>query len=57
MLTKKIKALEEEVSKNLKLKDLVLIEIKAILAKTLAEIELSPKVAQVQPQKQQLPIV
>ena len=42
MLTKEIKALEEEVAKNVKLKDLVLIEIKAILAKTLAEIELSP---------------
>jgi len=57
LLTKEIKALEEEVAKNLKLKDLVLIEIKAILAKTLAEIEHSPEVAQVKPQKQQLPIV
>ena len=37
-MTKKIKSLELEVAKNDKLADLVLIEIKATIAKSLAQI-------------------
>jgi len=37
-MTKKIKSLEQEVAKNDKLADLVLIEIKATIAKSLAQI-------------------
>ena len=37
-MTKKIKSLEQEVAKNEKLADLVLIEIKATIAKSLAQI-------------------
>ena len=42
-ITKEITSLEQEVAKNNKLADLVLIEIKAILAKSLAQIQFAPE--------------
>ncbi len=48
-LNKKISALEKEVAANNRVADLVLIEVKALFASTLAKIQLSPEIAVAKP--------
>ena len=44
-LNKKISALEKQVAANNRVADLVLIEVKALFASTLAKIQLSPEIS------------
>ena len=48
-LNKKISALEKEVANNNQIADLVLIQIKALFASSLAKIQFSPEVTTAQP--------
>ena len=51
-MSKQIAALQEQVANNHKLADLVLIEIKALLTKSLAKIQFSPEVTAVEKAKE-----
>ena len=48
-INQKIAALRAEVAQNEKIADLVLIEIKALFAASLAKIQFSPQVTQIEP--------
>ena len=48
-LNKKISALEKQVAANNRVADLVLIEVKALFASTLAKIQLSPEISVAKP--------
>lgn len=55
-MSKQIEVLEKEVAANHKIADLVLIEIKAIFAKSLVKIQFLPEVIQATPQQHLEPI-
>lgn len=55
-MSKKIALLEQEVATNNKIADLVLIEIKALFAKSIAKIQFSPEVTQITPQQHLVPV-